>query len=195
VTTIALTGGIGSGKSTVSARLAELGAVIIDADAIARDVVAVGTEGLKQVVARFGAGLLGADGALNRPELGKLVFADPAALADLNAIVHPLVRARVAELVSAAPPGSVLVHDTPLLIETAIPAGQFDEIVIVMAPEQVRLERLEQRGLPRDQALARMAQQATDKQRREAATVLLDNSGSRSSLLAQVDALWARLNG
>lgn len=191
---IGLTGGIGSGKSTVAARFAELGAVVIDSDLIAREVVAVGTAGLERVVRHFGAGALAADGMLDRPKLGAVVFADPAALADLNAIVHPLVRERSDELVAAAGEGAVLVHDVPLLVESGM-AAAFDAVVVVQAPLSVRLERLERRGMAADVAQARIAAQASDEQRQAAATVVLDNSGSVADLRAQVDVVWPRLTG
>lgn len=189
---IGLTGGIGSGKSTVAARLAELGATVIDADAIAREVVAPGTPGLAAVLERFGPELAQADGSLDRAALGRLVFADPQALSDLNAIVHPLIGVRTRELVERAGPEAVLVHDVPLLAENNLAAG-FDAVVVVTAPLEARLSRLEGRGMDRDTARSRMAQQATDEQRRAIATVVLDNSGSRERLLEQVDAAWRRL--
>jgi len=191
---LALTGGIGSGKSTVAARLAELGAVVIDADAMAREVVAVGTPGLAQVVARFGQQVLAPDGTLDRPRLGRLVFADPDALADLNAIVHPLVAERTAEVMSRARPGDVLVYDVPLLAENGL-AGGFDAVLVVEAPVEVRLQRLAGRGLDEQAARSRMAAQATDEQRRALATVVLDNSGTRADLERQVDEAWRRLAG
>jgi dephospho-CoA kinase len=189
---IGLTGGIGSGKSTAAARFAELGAVVIDSDLIAREVVAVGTPGLERVVQRFGNSVLAADGTLDRPKLGGIVFADPAALADLNAIVHPLVRERSDELVAAAGEGAVLVHDVPLLVENGM-ATAFDAVVVVQAPLELRLERLERRGLAPDVAQARIAAQASDEERQAVATVVLDNSGSVAELRAQVDATWPRL--
>lgn len=191
---IGLTGGIGSGKSTAAARFAELGGVVIDSDLIAREVVAVGTAGLERVMQRFGAGVLAADGTLDRPKLGTVVFADPAALADLNAIVHPLVRARSDELVAAAGKGAVLVHDVPLLVENGM-AAAFDAVVVVQAPLSVRLERLERRGMAADVAQARIAAQASDEQRQAVSTVVLDNSGSVAQLQAQVDQVWPRLTG
>ncbi len=190
---IGLTGGIGSGKSTVAALLAEHGAVIIDADRIAREVVQAGTPGFAAVVARFGTGMLGPDGQLDRPRLGELVFADPAALADLNAIVHPLVAERSAELMTRAAPGAVIVYDVPLLAEGGR-RGEFDVVVVVEAPLDVRLERLAGRGLPPEQARARIAAQASDADRRAIADVILDNGGTRTDLATQVEALWTRLS-
>ncbi len=191
---IGLTGGIGSGKSTAAARFAELGAVVIDSDLIAREVLAPGTPGLARVVQRFGEGVLAADRSLDRPRLGTIVFADPAALADLNAIVHPLVRHRSDELATSAREGAVLVHDVPLLVENGMAAG-FDAVVVVEAPLELRLERLSGRGMTPDVARSRIAAQATDEQRREVATMVLDNSGSVAQLRARVDAVWPRLLG
>ena len=189
---IGLTGGIGSGKSTAAARFAELGAVVIDADQLAREVVAVGTPGLARVIERFGAELLRPDGSLDRPALGQRVFADAAALADLNAIVHPLVAERGAELMAAAGPDAVVVYDVPLLAENELADG-FDAVVVVEAPLALRLERLAGRGLDEATARARIARQASDEQRRAVATVVLDNSGSRAALERQVDAAWRQL--
>jgi len=189
---IGLTGGIGSGKSTAAARFAELGAVVIDADQIAREVVAVGTPGLAEVVDRFGAAVLLPDGSLDRPKLGELVFGDSQALADLNAIVHPLVAERSAELMAAAGPDAVVVYDVPLLVENDL-AGNFDVVVVVEAPLAVRLARLASRGLAAEEARARIARQADDEQRRAVATVVLDNSGGRAELDEQVEAAWRRL--
>jgi dephospho-CoA kinase len=193
---IGLTGGIGSGKSTVAARLAQLGAVVIDSDQVARDVVAVGSPGLARVVERFGEGVLAPDGSLDRPRLGQLVFSDPAALADLNAITHPLIRARSEALsVEAGASGAAaVVQDIPLLVENKLAAG-FDKVIVVEAPLQLRLSRLAGRGLDAETARARIAAQASDEQRRAVADVVLDNSGSVAELTAQVDAAWASLVG
>jgi len=193
---IGLTGGIGSGKSTVAARLAELGAVVIDSDQLAREVVAVGSPGLARVVERFGTDVLGADGGLDRPKLGRLVFGDPAALADLNAIVHPLVRARSEALTAeaAAAGAHAVVHDIPLLVENKLAAG-YDRVIVVEAPLSLRLERLAGRGLDSETARARIAAQASDEQRRAVADIVLDNSGSVAELTAQVDAAWTSLVG
>jgi dephospho-CoA kinase len=189
---IGLTGGIGSGKSTAAARFAELGALVIDADAIAREVVQPGTPGLAAIVSRFGSSVLRADGSLDRPALARLVFDDPEALAALNAIVHPLVAARRAELTAAAGPDAVVVADVPLLVETGM-AGDFDAVVVVEAPLDQRLARLAARGLPESEARARIGRQASDQQRRAVATEVLDNSGSPAELARQVDAAWRRL--
>jgi dephospho-CoA kinase len=193
---IGLTGGIGSGKSTVAARLAELGAVVIDSDRLAREVVAVGSPGLARVVERFGPSVLLADGSLDRPRLGGLVFSDPAALADLNAIVHPLVRARSDALSAQAMADGVaaVVHDIPLLVENKLAAG-FDTVIVVEAPLELRLRRLAGRGVDSETARARIAAQASDEERRAVADIVLDNSGSVVELTAQVDAAWAGLVG
>jgi dephospho-CoA kinase len=187
---IGLTGGIGSGKSTVSRLLAEHGAVIIDADAIAREVVEPGTPGLTAVVEAFGTTVRAADGSLDRPVLAAVVFADPEARGRLDAIVHPLVRARATEIAAAAPPDAVVVNDVPLLVETG-QAGAYDLVVVVEARPDVRVARLVQRGLTADDARARMAAQATDEQRRAVADVVLDNGGTPEELAAQVDRFWA----
>jgi dephospho-CoA kinase len=185
-----LTGGIGSGKSAVARLLAGHGAVIVDADAIAREVVEPGTPGLAAVLAEFGAGVRAPDGSLDRPALARIVFADPAARRRLNAIVHPLVGARRAELVSAAPPGAVVVDDIPLLAENGLGAG-FDLVLVVTAPEPVRVRRLRaDRGMTDDEARSRMAAQATDADRAAIADVVIDNSGTPADLAARVDALW-----
>ncbi len=186
---VGLTGGIGSGKSEVAARLAELGAVVIDADRLAREVVAPGTEGLAEVVAAFGPAVRGPDGALDRPALGRLVFGDEAARRRLEAIIHPRVRARTAELVAAQPPGTVVVNDVPLLVETGI-AHTFDVVVVVLADEAARVRRLaESRGMSEAEARARIAAQATDEQRRAVADVVLTNDGTLAELRAAVDDL------
>jgi dephospho-CoA kinase len=189
---VGLTGGIGSGKSTVAERFAELGATIIDADQLAREVVAIGTPGLARVVERFGEGVLKEDGSLDRPRLGRTVFADPVALADLNAIVHPLVGERTSALMAETDPDAVVVYDVPLLVENNLASG-YDAVVVVEAPMPNRIARLVARGLPEQEARSRMAAQATDEQRREVATYLLDNSGTPEQLLDQVDQLWATL--
>jgi dephospho-CoA kinase len=187
---IGLTGGIGSGKSTVSRLLAERGAVIVDADAIAREVVAPGTPGLAAVVDAFGATVRTADGSLDRPALAGVVFADPEARRRLDAIVHPLVRARAAEVMAAAAPDAVVVNDVPLLVETG-QAGTYDLVLVVEADPETRVARLVQRGLTAEDARARMAAQATDEQRRAVADVVLDNSGTPGELETQVDRFWA----
>jgi dephospho-CoA kinase len=189
---VGLTGGVGAGKSAVAALLAEHGAVIIDADQIAREVVEPGTPGSQAVVARFGPGVLAAEGTLDRAGLAAIVFADPAALADLNAIVHPLVRRRTDELKVAAPAGAIVVNEVPLLAEGTY-KDTFDLIVVVEAAMAIRLQRLAQRGLPADQARARIAAQATDEQRRAIADRVIVNDGTRDELAAEVGRVWVEL--
>jgi dephospho-CoA kinase len=190
---VGLTGGIGSGKSTVSRRLAELGAVVIDSDVLAREVVEPGTPGHAAVVSAFGPGVVGRDGALDRPALARLVFADSNLLAVLNGIVHPLVRARADSIASSAPDDAVVVQDVPLLVETGL-ADAFDLVVVVDAPEEDRVNRIVQdRAMSAEQVRDRMAVQADRRQRIAAADYVLDNSGARSALLAQVDRLWEDL--
>lgn len=187
---VGLTGGIGSGKSTVSARLAALGAVVVDADAVAREVVEPGSPALARVVERFGPDVVAPDGALDRPALGRIVFGDPAALADLEGITHPVIRARTAELVAAARPDAVVVHDMPLIVEKGM-AADYHLVVVVGAAQEVRVRRLvEQRGMPDADARARIAAQATDEQRRAAADVWLDNEATTEALRAAVLRLW-----
>jgi dephospho-CoA kinase len=186
---IGLTGGIGSGKSTVSALLAARGAVVVDADRIAREVVEPGTSGLAAVTEAFGPGIVTAEGALDRAALAGVVFADPEARARLDGIVHPLVRRRTAELVAAAPADAVVVNDVPLLVESG-QASSYDLVVVVEADPETRVARLVRRGLTEEDARARIAAQATDEQRRAVADVLLDNSRSTEELAEQVERFW-----
>jgi dephospho-CoA kinase len=186
---IGLTGGIGSGKSTVSALLAARGAVIVDADRIAREVVEPGTPGLAAVAEAFGDGVLRPDGGLDRPALAAVVFADREARARLDAIVHPLVRARASELAAAAPDDAVVVHDVPLLVETG-KWEPYDLVLVVEADPGIRVARLVGRGLTEADARARMAVQATDEQRRAVADRVLDNSGTPEALEAQLERFW-----
>lgn len=190
---VGLTGGIGSGKSEVTRRLAEHGAVIIDADLIARDVVQPGTPGLAQVAETFGPGVLRPDGSLDRDKLGELVFADAELRGKLNAIVHPLVGARMAELERQAGPAAITVHAVPLLAENQL-AGGYDLVVVVDVPQWLQVERLvRHRGMSREQARARIAAQAGREQRLAIATIVLDNSGSLAELDRQVGELWTEL--
>ena len=186
---IGLTGGIGSGKSTVARLLAERGAHVVDADVLAREALAPGTPGLAAVAEAFGEGVLTAEGALDRPALAAVVFGDPDARARLDGIVHPRVRARAAELVAALPPDAVVVQDIPLLVETG-QAGSFDLVLVVAADLDTRVARLVERGLDDQDARARIAAQASDDQRRAVADVVLDNSGTLGELAAQVDRFW-----
>jgi dephospho-CoA kinase len=190
---VGLTGGIGAGKSEVSRRLAGYGAVLVDADLIAREVVAPGTPGLAAVVAEFGAGVLLPDGTLDRPGLGAVVFADPERLAALNAIVHPLVGRRSAELESQAGPGDVVLHDVPLLAENRL-SSRFDLVVVVDAADDTRLERLlKLRGMAESEARARMAAQASREDRLAIADLVIDNDGPLERLEPQLQALWTDL--
>ena len=197
---VGLTGGIGAGKSTVDRLFVEHGAVIVDSDVIAREVVAPGTDGLAEIVAAFGDGVLLADGALDRPALGAIVFADAGRRKVLEAITHPRIQAEAARRVPEAEAAGVpvLIHDIPLLVESGI-AGTFDAVVLVEAPDDVRLQRLEGRGLPRAQAQDRMKAQASNEQRRAAVADLrayvIDNGGTLEHLRAQVDEVWAALAG
>ena len=180
---IALTGGIASGKSAVADLLAARGAVLVDSDVLAREVVAPGTPGLAAIVERFGEGILRPDGALDRPALGAIVFADPDARADLEAITHPRIRARAGELRAEAPAGAVVIDVIPLL-----------EVIVVDVPEEVQVERLRRRdGFTRDEAMARLAAQASREDRLAVADHVIDNSGDTDALAAQVDRLWDAL--
>jgi len=190
---VGLTGGIGAGKSEVSRLLARYGAVVIDADRIAREVVEPGTPGLTAVVEAFGPGILTQDGSLNRPALGSIVFSDPARLATLNNIVHPLVGARSAELERAAAAGAVVVHDVPLLTENGL-APLYDLVVVVDAKPATPLDRLVRlRGMTESDARARMDAQATREQRLAVADLVIDNDGPLEDLESQVRTVWSDL--
>ncbi|MCW2808386.1 MAG: coaE [Marmoricola sp.] len=190
-TRVGLTGGVASGKSTVAAALADLGAVIIDADALAREVVAKGTPGLDEVVAEFGEDLLGSDGELDRPAMGRLVFNDASARKRLEAIVHPLVFERIVALEDRAAEDAVVVHDIPLLAESGR-ADTFDAVIVVDAPPEVQLERmLTDRGWTREDAASRIAAQATREERRAIATHVIENTGTREDLRARVAEVYA----
>ncbi|WP_347567920.1 dephospho-CoA kinase [Arthrobacter sp. Y-9] len=187
---IGLTGGIASGKSVVTARLAERGAAVVDADALAREVVEPGTPGLAAIREAFGDGVIRPDGSLDRPALGAIVFADEGRRRTLNGIVHPLVRNAAAAIVAAAPADAVVVQDIPLLVETG-QQHDFDLVVVVDAPDDVRVARMvELRGMSEEEARARIAAQAGREERNAAADVILENTGSLAELLEQVDALW-----
>lgn len=192
---VGLTGGIGSGKSEVSRRLAALGAVIIDADEAARKVVEPGTPGLAQVVAEFGTGILRPDGTLDRERLGAIVFADPARRDKLNAIIHPLVRAWMLSAEKSADNGTaaVVVHDVPLLAETGR-ASSYDLVIVVDAPPQAQLDRLTRlRGMTPDQARARIAAQASRADRLAIADIVVRNDGSLTDLGRRVEQVWDQL--
>jgi dephospho-CoA kinase len=193
---VGLTGGIASGKTAVSDLLREHGAVVIDADVLAREVVEAGTPGFDAVVAAFGPSVVGADGGLDRAALGRVVFADPDARRRLEAIVHPLVRARAAELereAVARDPDAIVVHDIPLLAETRGADG-FDAVIVVDVDPDVQLRRLVVRGMAEDDARARIAAQASREDRLAIATEVIDNNGILFGLDEQVAGVWARLS-
>ena len=190
---VGLTGGVASGKSTVSAMLAELGAVVIDADLLAREVVARGTPGLTAVVAEFGDEVLTPDGDLDRPAMGRLVFGDEDARRKLEAIVHPLVFERIVDLEEHAAETDVVVHDIPLLAEGGR-AGSFDAVVVVDTPRELQLERMvRDRGWTREDAEARIAAQATRDERLAIATHVIENAGTREDLRTRVSEVYAEL--
>ncbi|WP_328772373.1 dephospho-CoA kinase [Streptomyces sp. NBC_00286] len=191
--TVGLTGGIGAGKSEVSRLLVECGAVLIDADKIAREVVEPGTPGLAAVVDAFGEDILTPDGGLDRPKLGSIVFTDPEKLAQLNSIVHPLVGARSRELEAAASPDAVIVHDVPLLAENGL-APLYDVVVVVDATPETQLDRLVRlRGMSEEDARARMAAQATREKRLDIADIVIDNDVPLEELERRVREVWADL--
>lgn len=193
---IALTGGIGSGKSTVSALLAERGAIVVDADAIARAIVEPGEPALADIAEAFGTEVIGPDGRLDRARLAAMVFDDSDALRRLNAITHPRIAQRSADLIAQAPANAVVVYDMPLLVEQGPDAlTGWDHIVVVDCPDDVRLDRLVARGMDADDARRRMASQATREERNAVADTVIDNSGDLASLTGQVDGLWDRLRG
>jgi dephospho-CoA kinase len=191
---VGLTGGIGSGKSTVTAMLAARGAVVVDADRLAREAVAVGSPGLRAVAERFGPGVVAGDGSLDRRALAGVVFDDPSALAALNAIVHPPVRAAIAErLAELEGTDAVVVLEIPLLVESGRSYGE-SQVIVVDCPEEVAVRRLvEGRGMDEVDARRRIAAQVSREERLAAADVIIDNSGSLDDLRRQVDALWERL--
>jgi dephospho-CoA kinase len=193
---IGLTGGIASGKSTVARRLAELGAIVIDADVVSREVVATGTPALTAIAKEFGAAIIQPDGALDRAALGAIVFGNAEKLEKLNAIVHPAVKERTAELLAAARaanPDAVIVYDVPLLVEADV-AHNYDEVVVASAPEEIRVRRMvDLRGMTEEAARARIGAQASEAKRLAIADVVIDTGGTLQHTLDQVDALWARL--
>jgi dephospho-CoA kinase len=193
---VGLTGGIGAGKSTVAKLLAARGAVVVDADEVARSVVEPGQPALAQLVERFGDSILDADGRLDRPALGKLAFVDEQSRKDLEAITHPAINHEFMRRTVESPPDAIVVLDVPLLVESPKArerAKDYHVVIVVEAPRELRLDRLEARGLDRADAEARMAAQATDEQRREIATHLVDNSGDSDALERQIDVIWADL--
>ncbi|MET0767498.1 MAG: dephospho-CoA kinase [Aeromicrobium sp.] len=190
---VGLTGGIASGKSTVSGRLAELGAVVIDYDRLAREVVEPGSPALDLIAQRFGADVITPDGTLDRPRLGALVFADPAALKDLEAITHPAIRALAALREQQAGTDAIVVHDNPLLVEMGA-AAACDVVIVVDAPEDVQIARMvADRAMAEDDARARIAAQASREVRLAAADVVIENTGTREQLSARVDEVWKDL--
>jgi len=191
---VGLTGGIGSGKSTVSALLASHGAVVIDYDLLAREVVEPGTPALAAIVERFGTGVLAPDGSLNRPALGAIVFADEAALRDLEGITHGAIKLRAVELEAASDPEAVVVHDNPLLVEMGA-TELMDVVIVVDVPVEVQIARLaESRGMTEDEAQARIAAQATREERAGVADIIVDNTGSLSELATIVGDMWDELS-
>ena len=186
---VGLTGGIGAGKSTVARRLAEHGATIVDADALAREVLAPGTEGLAAVTERFGADVLRPDGSLDRAALARVAFADDDSRRALEAITHPRIADRTAELFAAAAQDAVVVHDVPLLVEKGM-AARYQLVVVVDAPVEVRVGRLVRRGMSEADARARIAAQASEAERRAVADVWLDTDWPLAQVEAEVDALW-----
>jgi dephospho-CoA kinase len=191
---VALTGGIGSGKSTVAERLARRGAVLVDADAIAREVVEPGTPALAALAERFGDGILAGDGTLDRGALARVAFADDESRAALEGITHPAINDEFTRRLRDAPADAIVICDVPLLVESTQARSRGYELVIVVeAPRDVRLQRLEARGVPRDDAERRMAAQASDEDRRKLATYVIDNGGDLAALEPQVDAVWRDL--
>ena len=190
---VGLTGGVASGKSTVSAVLRDLGAVVVDSDTLAREVVEPGTPGLAEVATAFGREVLADDGSLDRARLGAVVFADPSRRKALEAIIHPLVRARAAQIEAAAPSSAVVVHDIPLLVETG-QKESFDAVIVVDVPEDVQVERAaRERGWSPEEARSRIAAQASREQRRAVATYVVDNSGTTEDLRQRVAEVFAAL--
>jgi dephospho-CoA kinase len=194
---VGLTGGIASGKSVVAARLAELGAVVVDADRVAREVVEPGTPGLAAVVEAFGPGVLGLDGTLDRPTLGAIVFTDPAKLKILNGITHPAVLERSHELFAAAEAAdrdAIVVYDVPLLLEARSEGREFEVVVVVEAEPEVRVRRMvELRGMTEDDARNRIASQASNEARRAIADLVIDSNGTLAETLRQTDEVWLKL--
>ena len=192
---IGLTGGIGSGKSTVAALLAERGATIVDADQLAREIVQVGEPALTDIAHVFGSDVISSDGTLNRAALAQKAFATPEATEQLNAITHPRIHALTDERFAAAAEAGVevLVYDMPLLIENGL-TGRCDKVIVVIADQETRIQRLvEHRGLAIDDARRRMAAQLSDKERASHADIIIDNSGDKAALVAEVNAAWKQL--
>jgi dephospho-CoA kinase len=189
---VGLTGGIGTGKTTVAGLLGARGAEVVDCDGLGRLVVEPGGRAHAAVVDRFGPAVVRPDGTLDRPALARIVFNDPAALAELNGLTHPAIDAEIAERIAGAS-SPVVVLDMAVLVETTLGAGQYDVVLVVEAPLALRLARLAERGVERADAEARIASQASDEQRRAVADHVLCNDGDLAHLERQVDALWPRL--
>jgi dephospho-CoA kinase len=189
---VGLTGGIGAGKSTVASRLAARGAVVIDADAIAREVVEPGTPTLAKLVERFGPEILRGDGSLDRPALAAVAFKDDETRKELEAITHPAIGEEFLRRVAESPPNAVVIHDVPLLVESKR-GFEYADVIVVEAPVETRLDRLESRGVPRDDARRRIELQATDDERRAVATFVVDNAGDLDALEAQLRHIWTAL--
>ncbi len=187
---IGLTGGIGVGKSTVAALLADKGATIVDCDGLGRQVVQPGERAYQAVIDRFGTEIVQPDGQLDRAKLGSVVFSDPAALADLNSITHPAIDLEIADAIAEATTSTVVL-DMAVLVETSLGQGQYQSVLVVEAPLEDRLQRLEAtRGMSRDDAMARIANQADDEQRRAVADRVISNGGTEAELAAEVDRFW-----
>ncbi len=191
---VGLTGGIGAGKSTVAGVLGDLGAVVLDADAVAREVVEPGTPAFTALIQQFGQEIVGSDGHLDRPRLAEIAFASERSRLALEAITHPAIHAEFGRRMSIAPTDAILVMDVPLLVESGTAAERgYEAVIVVESPRDIRLDRLEQRGLGRSDAEARMAAQATDADRRLIATYVVDNSGDLAGLTEQVQRIWIDL--
>ncbi len=190
---LGLSGGIGSGKSTVAKIFADLGAVVIDADAISREVLEPGQIGYENTILTFGESVLSESGSIDRKKLAELVFQNPSQLAKLEAIIHPAVIARVAQIRESLPATAIVVYDTPLLVEKNLKA-QFDKVIIVLADEQIRKDRLITRGLELTDIEARISNQATDSQRREVADYIINNNGTLAKLQDNVTKVWKQLS-
>jgi len=190
---LGLTGGIGSGKSTAARMFADLGATVIDADAIAKEVLEPGQLGYESIVNKFGDEILDSSGNVDRSALAAKVFENSAELKELEDIVHPAVASKVLEIRESLPAGTTVVYDTPLLVEKKL-QDQFDQVVVVLAPEPLRTQRLIDRGLAERDIAARMSKQASDDQRREVANFVIDNSGSLAQLRAQVQNVWNQIS-
>ena len=189
---LGLTGGIGSGKSTAARMFADLGAIVIDADAIAKEVLEPGQVGYESVVNNFGEEILDSSGNIDRVVLAGKVFGDTTKLKELEEIVHPAVATKVAQIRESLPAGSIIIYDTPLLIEKSL-QQQFDQVIVVLAPEALRTQRLLARGLAQNDIIARMSNQATDEQRREIANYVIDNSSSLVELREEVQKVWTQI--